>query len=103
MQVGVHPHGPWWGGETGSPLERLEHGFTAYYATYQTPLDIVTFSSNLWDLQRWSVYNEEALNGGLIREDLLLEWAAHLLDSLSFIEVRSLSSVAINRAPFSIS
>lgn len=90
-QVGVHPHGPWWGGETGAPLERLDHGFKAYSETYGDNLDVVTFSSNLWDLQRWATYQPESLVGGQLQEQLLVEWTAHLVESLTRIEVIPIS------------
>ena len=87
VQVGVHLQGPWWGGETGSPMERIEHGFGAYLEELKGDLDMVTFSSSLWDLERWSMYQPEVLAGGQIRSDLLQEWTAHLQECLTHIEV----------------
>ena len=86
----MHPTGPYWGGVTGTPTERLAHGLTAFRQEYggSASPDIVVFASNLWDLQRIGSLSQDKFVGHSIETHELLTYKLDLSSILSQIEVR---------------
>lgn len=99
LQTGVHPTGPYWGGVTGTPAERLAHGLDAFQEEYGSMAlpDIVIFTSNLWDLQRIGSISQDKLVGHSIEAHELLAYKLDLSAVLSQIEVSLAKSCLILR------
>lgn len=89
LQAGVHPTGPYWGGVTGTPSERLGHGLTAFRQEYggSASPDVVVFASNLWDLQRIGSTSQDKFVGHSIEAHELLAYKLDLSAVLSQVEV----------------
>ena len=85
--IGVHPEGPYWQNLKGTPPERLKHGLQAQLRTFQAPPDLVTLSSNIWDLWHWASTAPALLVNKQIEETQLRNWQAHVSEILSQIEV----------------
>ena len=88
--VGVHPHGPYYQENTGTPFERIRHGMQAQNATFGAPPDLVTFSSNLWDLGQWATATSTLLVNRQVEAQQLRRWSQHTSIILKQIEVRRL-------------
>ncbi len=85
--VGVHPTGPYFLNNTGTPAERIQHGLYAQTNTFGSAPDLITFSSNLWDLGHWATATSTLLANRQIEARQLHEWTQHTSDILKRIEV----------------
>lgn len=86
----MHPTGPYWGGVTGTPTERLAHGLTAFRQEYgdKASPDVVVVASNLWDLQRIGSMSQDKFVGHSIEAHELLNYKLDLTSVLTQVEVR---------------
>ncbi|KAK9827139.1 hypothetical protein WJX74_008018 [Apatococcus lobatus] len=63
----------WWGGVTGTPHARLQHGKEAFTSLYGSPEpDMIVFSSCLWDLYAKGEQGQD------LQENYLLEYSINL-------------------------
>ena len=90
--IGVSPFGPYWQNLHGTPRDRLKHGLQEHLRMFQSPPDLVTLSSSLWDLWHWASSAPELLDGKQIEANVLQSWQADLSGLLSHIEVSNLAS-----------
>ncbi|KAK9868849.1 hypothetical protein WJX84_008425 [Apatococcus fuscideae] len=84
--IGVHPEGPWYLHDEGTPAERTVQGFEVYQQFTGALPDVVTLSSAFWDIARWTQHLPAIAASDDLTAELLDEFGQHLSNVMAGIE-----------------